>query len=305
MSMSTPDASPPERGPLSVDEAVDLITGEAPGEEEEEVGEAEPAGDEADDQADDDPAPPYFWSTEDKAAFSELPLHLQEKIVAYEKNRDDATARVIQEAAEARNAAAAEAAEIGALGARLGEVLPQVEAAFLQAWGRGVPDWARIAAQHGPEAASQLRARFEQDAATVMHMQAAKQEADARSYDGFVRGELEKLKREEPELADPARGGERRQAVARFLVDQGFPPEQIRYAGAKEYAIAYDALRYRQARAGLAQSEARGPGAKPGVQPGAAQVQRSSARRRAESARSRFAEKPTVDNAVAAILARG
>lgn len=300
--MSTSDAASPEHGPLSVDEAVELLAGadESP----EAADEAEPSGDfEEHEQEQGDLDPPHFWSAEDKAAFAELPPHLQARIAAYEKNRDDATARVIQEAAEARNRAAAEAEEIAALNAQLAEALPRAQTAFVQAWGHTEPNWLQMAQTHGQEVAGQMKQRFDHDVAQMRQLHASAQEGQARAFETYVAAEFEKLKVVEPELADPARGEARLQAVGRFLLESGFDADQIRHAGAQEMAIAYDALRYRQAKAGMSASQ-RAPAARPGLRPAAAQPQ-SSSHRRAESIRSRFAAAPTIDNAVAAILAKG
>lgn len=300
--MSTPDTAPPESGPLSVDEAAELLAGHEPDAEMAE--EAETPEPEDDEEADAEIEAPHFWSAEDKAVFAELPAHVRERIATYEKNRDVATARVIQEAAEARNRAADEAEQIGALKAQLSQVLPQAEAAFAAKWGAGEPNWALVAQGRGPEAAALLKAQFDQDAVAMLQVHAVQQQIEAREHARFVQSEFETLKAVQPELADPVRGGERREAVTRFLADQGFDPEQIHYAGALEFAVAYDAMRYRQATSGLARS-ARAPASRPGVQPAAALPQRSSQYKRAESAKSRFAAKPTLDNAVAAILAKG
>jgi hypothetical protein len=301
--MTNSEALSPERGALSVDEAAELLIGdedEAPadgaameGDPDEEVEDGE------EDRAD----APHFWSAEDKAAFAELPPHLQARVAAYEKNRDDATARVIQEAAEARNRAAAEAEQAAALNAQLSETLPQVQAAFARAWGNVEPNWLQMAQTHGPQEAVRMRERFAQDLAQVQQLQAMNAQSEARRHEAYVEGEARKLKALEPELADPARGEERRGALARFLLESGFPAEQIRHAGAQELSIAYDALRWRQARAGMAGSQ-RPAAARAGVKPAAAQTQ-SSQSRRAASVKARFASDPSIDNAVAAILAKG
>jgi hypothetical protein len=302
--MSTPDAPPPESGPLSVDEAVELLAGPQGDPDDADEAEVPPPEAEEEDEPEAELAAPHFWSAEDKAAFAELPAHLQEKIAAYEKNRDATTARVIQEAAEARNRAAAEEAQLGALKAQLSVALPQAQAAFAARWGAGEPDWLQVAQTHGPEEAGRLKQQFDQDAASVLQIHAAQQQVEARDFSGYVEREFQTLKGLQPELADPVRGAERRHAVTRFLAEEGFPAEQIRYVGARELAVAYDAMRYRQATSGLARS-ARAPAPRPGVQPAAALPQRSSQYKRAESAKSRFAAKPTIDNAVAAIMAKG
>lgn len=304
--MSATDASPPEGGALSVDQAVELIAG--PEEERGEVHEIEAAVDDGEltDEGggDEDFSPPHFWSAEDKAAFAELPLHLQETVAAYEKNRDDAAARVIQEAAEARNFAEAQGAAAAALAEKLDAVLPQAVQAFADRWNGGQVDWAAVAAEVGPEEAAQLQASFAEDAEAVQRLAEVKAAADQQQFDSFVAAEFEKLRVIEPELADGRRGEARRQAVVRFLAESGIEPEQIRHIGALEMSLAYDALRYRLAASAMARPS-RGTASRPGLAPAAAQPPRTSQQKRVEASKSRFKQKPTLDNAVAAILAKG
>jgi hypothetical protein len=294
--MSEADAAAPDGGALSVDEAVELMTGSV---------EAEEPGAEGgeDDAPVADVDPPHFWSAEDKAAFAALPPELQETVLGYERNRDHATARTIQEAAEARNRVEAVASMADQMVERLDKLTAEAEAAFGQRW-PGPVDWAALADEVGAEQAMRLKLQYDQDAEDLQRLSAAKQEAEAAGFQAYVAGEFEKLKTIEPELADPKHGAERRAGVVKFLADNGVPLDQIRHAGALEFALAYDAMRYRQARASYAQgAEPRARG-RAGVVPGAAPTQGAS-QQRAAGAKARFAHKPSIDNAVAALLARG
>jgi len=301
--MSATDATAADETGLSVDEAVELMTGERPEDEAFEPDADEGEAESPEDEGDDPLAPPHFWAAQDKAAFEALPRHLQETVLAYERNRDTAAARTIQEAAEARNLAERAASETGELVARLDKLVPEAEAAFGHRW-PGPIDWSVLAEEVGAEEAARLKLQHDQELEGLQRLNAAKQEAETVAFQNFVVSEFEKLKQIEPDLADPRRGAERRGEVVKFLADNGVPLEQIRHAGAVEFALAYDALRFRQAKASFAHGDPTPPRSGRAVQPGAASG-RSPTQQRQAGAKARFASKPSVDNAVAALLARG
>lgn len=302
--MSEADAPAPGGEGLSVDEAVERLTPQT-GEGHADPGDAEfePDGDEPEDGLEDAIAPPHFWSAEDKAAFEALPRHLQETVLDYERNRDTAAARAIQAAAEARNRAEQAASEAEDVASRLDKLLPEAEAAFGQRW-PGPVDWAVLADEVGAEQAMRLKLQHDTEAEALQRMHFAKQEAEARGFQTYVAAEFEKLKTVAPDLADPKTGAERRQDVVKFLTNNGVPADAIRQAGATEFALAYDAMRYRRAQSAYAQGERPTPRAGPGLPPAAGHAQGASHRRQA-SARARFSERPSVDNAIAAIMAKG
>lgn len=310
--MTATDAPAPAEGGLSIDQAVEMLTPRKDDDQgsearlaevnEDETLDADPGAD-PDQEGEDGYDPPHFWSAADKAAFAELPPHLQETVLAYERNRDSAAARAIQEAAEARNRAEAAASGADEIVARLDKLLPEAEAAFGQRWPQAV-DWAALADEVGAEQAMRAKLAHDTEAEALQRMRAAKQDAEAASHRNYLTGEFEKLKVIGPELTDPRHGADRRQAVVKFLSDNGVPAETIRHAGAIEFALAYDALRYRQAKASYARGARPSPDTALAVAPGAGAAQGSSQRRQA-GVKARFAQKPSLDNAVAAILARG
>ena len=169
--MTATDASAPADGGLSIDEAVEMLTPrrdddgfDASLAETEDGDEA--AFDEGDTPDDEEGEggydPPHFWSAEDKAAFAELPPHLQETVLAYERNRDTAAARAIQAAAEARNRAEAAASGADEVVSRLDKLLPEAEAAFGQRWPDDM-DWGALADEVGE------RERTERVVAAELH----------------------------------------------------------------------------------------------------------------------------------------
>jgi hypothetical protein len=286
--------------------------------------------------------PPHFWSAEDKAAFAELPRHLQEKVATYEKGRVDASNRAVEEAAEARKAAEAarvaaerEAAATAELKGKVDAEIERASQVFASRWSDDI-NWANVLTQlteqctaqygpeHGPsEATRQFLLLKEQHAAEtqeLQRLQAAKhdlaereardaKERDAAARNAFVAREIERLRTIEPELTDPAKGPERYQKLVKFLGDNGLPPEQLQDADAASISIAYRAMKYEESRAAAAKvaaAPAKRPNptpAPPSLRPSAAQPAAPPAQRAATEARNRFAQKPTTENAIAAILA--
>jgi hypothetical protein len=304
-----------------------------------------PSAEEPADKAEPEPPaiePPHFWSAEDKAAFAEAPRHVQEKIAAYEAQRNTATSKAIQQAREAeaqaqeaKKAAEGVASTVAEIKARVDKQIPDAEATFKATWGDN-PDWVAIQnvclqqaqSQYPPEQAAQAatllyqntRAQYDADVQQLQGLRDAKQraddlakkaqtEADAAERNrraAWASAEHEKLKTVAPELADPKHGPQRVQALGKFLGELGIGPAQLAEAGAAELALAYDAMRYRQAQAASkapAQPKPK-PAAAPVVKPTAAPAVVPQAQRTAQESKNRFAQKPTVDNAVAAILAR-
>jgi hypothetical protein len=330
--MSEANAQAVDAAPLSVDAAVAALLPPEDTQEAPEAATPEPEI-EATPEAEDAPEPeeaiegegeegepekpaiaaPHSWDAEAKARFAELPHDVQELIVRRETERDTATAKALQEAAETRKRAEAEAGEFTKLKERLDTLIPEAEASFRSKWPEKI-DWVatlnQCVEQFGVEEGRRqylvLKEQHEQDTRQIAAAKAAQQEAEAKAFDAFVKAEFEKLKTVEPELTDPQHGAERRQAVTKFLLDMGIPAEHVRGAGAVEYKLAYDAMRYRdglqKAKAALKAPPKPIP-AKPAVKPASAQAG-SPAERSAQQIKNRFAQTKSVDDAVALLLAK-
>lgn len=322
-----PDAIAAEPGPLSIEQAVEVLvkpsedapetaqepSAQEPTEESDvqstdddagEPVEAE-AGEDAETQEPEAPVvdAPHWWTAEQKALWKDVPAHIQAVVAEQETNRERATSKAKQEAAEARNRLEAEAKGMGDVKSRLEAIIPQAEAAFASKWPE-VIDWVATAQEHGVEQTQLWKLQYEQEQQTLQRMKAAREEAEAREFQNFVQAEFAKLPEIEPELVDPAR----RKSVVEFLSERGVPPEQIRNAGALELSLAYDAMRYRasqaKVKAALASPKPTPAPATRAVAPAAAVQPVSQQKRAVEQATGRFNAKPTVDNAVAALLAR-
>ncbi len=331
----TPDATAPDATPLSIDAAAGLLgTGPrekddtqapepgatdeipaAPAVEDEPGSEAErdsaEPGDADDDSAEQSDEPesarleaPRWWSKDAKARFAALPPELQAVVFAQEDMRERVTSRAKQEAADARKRAEADGAEIGKRLANLDKLAPDIANLFQNRWAN--IDWSTLPDQVGAEEAFKLKAQFEKERDSMVQLQALQHAAREEQFRNFVAAESEKLKTAAPELADETHGGERKRALGSFLLGLGFPADRIQQMSADEAAIAYDAMRWRQAQAKASALAKKQPAqqARPAVRPTASPM-RSPTQRSADDAMKRLRSTGRVDDAVALLNAKG
>lgn len=371
--MTDPVATAPEGGALTVDQAVALMAAEpeqgsetqAPEGDNIQSDDGAETGDEIDiaeseggDQPPEDPDaadgpsdegeqageaeeqsqppidPPHFWSAEDKAAFAEAPRHVQEKIVAYEANRNAAAARAIQEAREETKRAqeAAETArkaleERQAEKQRIDAVLERADQVFASKWPDTI-DWVatlnNLVAQHGQDEGFRqytlLKAEHEAETQQLQQLRAAKQDAEEKAKReakerieaerrAFTERQFAELKQREPELVDPQKGPERLQKLVTYLGMGGVTQEQLQDAGAFELSLAYKAMKYDEAQAQARQAAAKQPQTNkpkpqgtPPVKPSAPAPVVPQQQRRVQEREARFAKSRSVDDAAALIL---
>ena len=324
------EASSPENGALSVDQAIaalmpepaeqeapeavdtaaepEEIEGEANAPEDTE-GEAEAPAD--GDETDAEPEavapvePPKYWSQDAKAKFAELPPELQAVVLAQEGPREEAAAKAKAEAAQQTQAAQAEVAKVQQLADHLGNFLPQAIETFKSKWGEA-PDWMAYATEYGAEAMIVAKVQHEQELALLQQTAQATERATEAAREAAVKVEFQKLAEIAPELADPVEGPKRRSEVTSFLVSEGLAEDDIRNITAVEMALANDAMQWRKAQAALK--------ARPTPKPNPAAAPRSPVRpaaaapvpaqRTATQVANRFAQTRSVDDAVALLLAR-
>jgi hypothetical protein len=294
---------------LSVDEAAELLAaGPSHDRARAEASDADERSEATGDDADDDDEaplravtikPPHSWDAEAKARFQELPEDVQELISERESERDRATSRAMQDAAEARKRAESDAAEASAMTDALDQLIPQAAQAFAGKWGE--VDWQAWAAED-PQAALEGRLAFEAEQAEMERLQFVQQQAEVLSHHRYVAREAERLKDLAPELADPKAGPGRRQALGRYLMGLGVSEQQLSQLSAVEAAVAYDAMRWREAQAGLAKGET--PARARTVRPSGAVAERSGPRG-AKEALARLSRSGSVDDAVAYLRQRG
>lgn len=246
-------------GPISVDEAVDLLSPDE-GEEtetteeedsdadsESETSEGVEASDEGEDTDDEDegadepaieaPPAPASWNKEAAKVWAKLDPEARAIIAEREADRDRATAEAAQRA--------------GQLGAQLKPIVekfnqwaPQLEDGFRARWGN--VDWVGLAQEVSAEEYNSIRAQMDAEKEQLDAFRGETERASQIAYAHFLQEEAPKLERLAPEIATP---GEQRTKLVKFLVDAGFDSAQLRFASAAELSIAYDAMRYREARA--------------------------------------------------------
>jgi hypothetical protein len=305
----TDDATAAGGEALSVDEAASLLGG---ADEHEDQDAARQAGDDRPDRAGDDEEgaddadgggggvkPPPSWDAEGRALFASLPPEAQEVIAGREAERDRAVSLAQQEAAEARRSAEA-----------AGEAAPYIEQAIARASHRLRSqyediDWLAWAAQD-PAGCQAARQDYEQEVQVLQQMEEAREAAETLQHHSFLAREAALLPKLVPDLVDPREGEARKAKLGGFLLQAGFTPERIARASASDLALAYDAMRWREAQAGLTHTDRAGPaGEHRTIRPTAAQPLRSSQARRASDALARLSRSGSIDDAVAYLKSRG
>lgn len=245
-------------------------------------------------------AAPKSWDAEARAAFAQLPRAAQEKIAAREDERDRAVSKAIQEASDTRKRAEAEASTIGQFKAQLDDLIPRAQKTFADRWHN--VDWAAWS-QVDPAAAQTGRFMMEQEQVELARLNAAHQVTQTQQQQRYLAEQGQKLADIAPDLVDPKEGPARKAAVAKFLSEQGASPQEIAGLSAAAVAVAYDAMRFRQGQAQVRQAKPAPAPAKPGVKPTAAQTVRPQ-QRTVETAKTRFAQSRSVDDAIALLNAR-
>lgn len=279
-------------------------------------------------------AAPQFWTADDKAWFAGQPPKDQERILAYERNRDTATATAIQRSAEAQRQAQAAAQQLSQVAERAQAALavnvaPPVETQTIRGiinqatgqpmtWGEMTAEtWAATEAAD-PALAGSLRATFEhltrQRDAQIQGVRRAQEEAAAETHNvqlkAYVQAEQGKLAQLNPELAtDQAKRNE----VAKYLLadlpeGERYTADELGNIGARDMVIARKAMLYDRAVAAMKASKSTtttqarpvpGKSVRPGAASGVAPAKRA-----ATEAADRFAKAPTKEAAMALLNTR-
>lgn len=231
---------------------------------------------------------PTWWNAEAKAKFAKLPPDLRAVVLEQEGKRETVTQKAKQDAADARKRAEAEANQIAPLKTALDQLLPRATETFQSRWAN--IDWAAWADQD-PQAAFKAKAQFDAEASELDRLQRAKKIADDQEYTRFLTTEAEKLKELAPELADDNTGAQRRGKIAKFLFEKGYSADELKTLDARSLIIADKALKYEEAKAGMASALKKPPAQKlpqrPVVKPTAAVAPRSPNSRLDELSRKR------------------
>ena len=335
--------SEPSDGALSIDQAAALIAPEQPDEapeatpepveEVEETPEPEPAEEAPDEplEADEEPEgeveeaeevedaapvvdPPYYWPADAKAKFAKLPADLQELVAEQEKGRDTAIRTAQEQMAVARKAAEAEANKFIQQGPKIEALLNEVQSAY-KANDWETVDWAAWADQD-PTAALKGKLLYEAQTRQMQQLETARQTAEDESFRAYTIEQAGELQRLAPDIA--ANDAKRADIVNYLIKDNGYDQDLIRGIRAKDVVIAYKAMLYDRDQAKsksmavkgaerpaqptprVTQSSATVRPVRPGTGSTAPSPKRAVVEREAA-----FKAKPSIDNAVAMLLARG
>ena len=253
--------------------------------------------------------PPKFWDADDKKAFSALSREDQERVLKYETQRTTATSKAIQETAERRKIADAEASKLSSYVTNLDKLIPQAEQTFKGRWDN--VDWTKAVEELGAEETLKLRYQFEQEQSQLQQLQSAKAEVERVQFGKFVEAESAKLPELCPDLVDPKEGPKRRAALTEYLVKGGIPQDRLPYVTAQESSIAYKAMLWDQSQAKAAEALAKPrpkppvPPSRTPVRPTAQPVRGSQQSATIKSLQGRFDADPSVKNLEALLNAQG
>lgn len=258
----------------------------------------------ADDESDEDAEvaeqpiqPPHSWGKEDAEWFATLPRQAQEKIVSRENERDRAVSQKLNEAAQTRKAAEEASSKLAQYAQAFDQIATQAQQRFADKWAN--TDWQKLANEY-PADYVRAKAEYEADQQTLHQTQRAQQAAEMQSHQEFLQREGERLKEVAPELIRP----ENKQALGKYLSDQGVPPEALKWASADELVLAYKAMRYDQLQSQPAKPKPveKKPAPK-AVKPGAEAKTKPRKAQEHDAAMKRLIQTGSHDDAAAAILA--
>jgi len=183
--------------------------------------------------------PPRFWDATEKAKFANLDRETQQYIVAKESERDRATSKAIQEAAERRKAADIEAAKFAEHADTIAKLSVQSNEARSR-WDN--VDWVATEAQYGSEQTLRWRLQMEQDVANDQRVQSAKVKLETDAKQKFVADETAKLAEYVPALVDPKTGTSLRAKLGQYLLEDGYTYAEIEGISARQLRTAYKAM---------------------------------------------------------------
>ena len=229
--------------------------------------------------------PPRSWTKEEKEEFRTYPREAQEKIARREQDRETALRRSQNEAAEKAKAIDAERQRAEQARLQYEQALPQLVQALRSVQAgqfsdiKTQEDVNKLAAEDWP--------RFAKWQAHMMQVASLEQEAKQaqerqhteakEQWAKFAESEDKLLLDKVPELADKERSSKVGDAALSVLEDVGFSKTDLAKAWNGEMGISvrdhriqqliYDAVRYREAKAKIAQPQAKPvpPVQKPGV----------------------------------------
>jgi hypothetical protein len=176
-------------------------------------------------------------------------------MLKHDERRSKAIDHRLQEAANARKTADAEAKKFQENYQTLQQILPVAQQKFVSKWGNlTAQDWA-ASYQNDPQATAAAKIQYENDLAELQSLRAAQAQADSVAMQGYLREQHDELTRLSQtdrvvaKLTNPETGKKAKEELAKYLIGQGIPQEALARISAKEMSVAYKAYLYDQAQA--------------------------------------------------------
>lgn len=243
-------ADEPEEGDDEAEDAADEQEASDQEAGDEDAPDDEPASEDGAEDEDDEPESPAidapkFWSAEEKAIFAKAPAEVQQLVAAKTAEAEKRVYAAKEDAATARK----DASIITDVKSAIDQQLERVESIFKGKWdGVDFAQWAK------DDASEAFAAKLEYDAEQVEleKLRTAQSVTAREEHRQFVKAEAEKLAEAVPALTDPVKGKENKAAIFQMLDEEGFTSDDLKWIGAKELKIAWEARQWRLAQARLA-----------------------------------------------------
>jgi hypothetical protein len=285
----------PDPAPIEVvDEDAEPVEGE-PEEDEEKEPEAEKPPEPVEPVV----PPPNFWNEDEKAVFASAAPEVQKLVAEKVAESSKQATLATEQAALARK----EAEIIGQAVEMIDAQLASAKEVFASRWSSFTPDqWAQWAAED-INAASVAKFQFDAEQKQLSELNQARDAAEAEQHRQFLREQSGKLAEVAPALLEVTA----RTELVGYLTEQGLEPQDLKWASARELAIAHKAMLWDRAQANLAKKPL--PPAAPRssatpVRPAGAQQRGSSQSRQIQQLEARFAKSGSLDDALALRRAR-
>jgi len=287
----------PDPAPIEVvDEDAEPVEGEPEDAEDEEK---EPEAEKPPEPVEPVVPPPNFWNEDEKAVFASAPPEVQKLVAEKVAESSKQATLATEQAALARK----EAEIIGQAVEMIDGQLAAAKEVFASRWSSFTPEqWAQWAAED-INAASVAKFQFDAEQKQLSELNQARDAAEAEQHRQFLREQSGKLAEVAPALLEASA----RTELVGYLTEQGLEPQDLKWASARELAIAHKAMLWDRAQANLAKKPL--PPAAPRssatpVRPAGAQQRGSSQSRQVQQLEARFAKSGSLDDALALRRAR-
>lgn len=190
---------------------------------------------------------PQFLDEKERAAFAALPREAQEMLLKHDKALVADYTRKTQALAEDRKVIQAQRQQLESVVSRFGEVIPELERKVAE-WQK--VDWPRLARETTAEDYNAYRAQYESDVRQFQQTKQKQAQAETASFTLHVKEQTERLqeiaREKAPELIAADAGEKVIKPLEKYIKDQGYSDEEIRWIGAQDMLMAYKAMKYDQ-----------------------------------------------------------